>query len=261
MLQRKQCNGCLASRGLRLRLATMTPVPTPLSHSDYSFRKNLTSALVATAFVLCVRSITSAERQEISSGAIALHANLVARAKPGVRDWVGQEAQKLRRELKIEEAVVRNDIKTRFAGQSLASMDIEALAMMVMMQCARDADEDLRTLLAEIKTANEAKQKLREQSAVAKDAKTKTETQTRAEVKTAAGTGAQATKPPAVVRTAGANDLTATKDRLDSLNGMSETQSLRLQAAMERQSKLLETLSNILKKNSTIQDALVQNLK
>jgi hypothetical protein len=50
------------------------------------------------------------------------------------------------------------------------------------------------------------------------------------------------------------------KDRLDSMNEMSEMTSLRLQMMMDRRSKFISTLSNIMKKISQTQDTLVQNL-
>jgi hypothetical protein len=51
------------------------------------------------------------------------------------------------------------------------------------------------------------------------------------------------------------------KDQLDSMSEMSEMTSLRLQMAIDRRFKLLETLSNIMRKISTTADSLVQNLK
>jgi hypothetical protein len=51
------------------------------------------------------------------------------------------------------------------------------------------------------------------------------------------------------------------KGKLDGMNEMSEMTSLRLQMMMDRRSKFISTLSNIMKKISTTQEALVQNLK
>jgi len=51
------------------------------------------------------------------------------------------------------------------------------------------------------------------------------------------------------------------KGKLDSMNEMSEMTSLRLQMMMDRRSKFISTLSNIMKKISTTQDSLVQNIK
>ncbi len=48
---------------------------------------------------------------------------------------------------------------------------------------------------------------------------------------------------------------------LGSLNEMSEMTSLRLQTAMDRRSKFISTLSQMMKKISTTQDILIQNIK
>ena len=55
--------------------------------------------------------------------------------------------------------------------------------------------------------------------------------------------------------------LDAIKQSLDSMSELGETESLRLQMAMDRMSKLMSTLSNILKKISDTSNSIVQNLK
>lgn len=51
------------------------------------------------------------------------------------------------------------------------------------------------------------------------------------------------------------------KSDLDSMSEMGEMESLRLQMAMDRLSKMMSTLSNLMKKMSTTQDAIIQNMK
>jgi len=51
------------------------------------------------------------------------------------------------------------------------------------------------------------------------------------------------------------------KQQLDSLNELGETESLRLQMAMDRMSKMMSTLSNLLKKISDTAQSITQNLK
>jgi uncharacterized spore protein YtfJ len=51
------------------------------------------------------------------------------------------------------------------------------------------------------------------------------------------------------------------EDELDGLNELSEMTSLRLQMTMDRRSKFISTLSQMMKKGSTTQDILVQNIK
>ena len=53
----------------------------------------------------------------------------------------------------------------------------------------------------------------------------------------------------------------STKSNLDSMSEMGEMESLRLQMAMDRLSKMMSTLSNLMQKMSTTQDAIVQNMK
>ena len=51
------------------------------------------------------------------------------------------------------------------------------------------------------------------------------------------------------------------KNKLDSMSEMGEMESLRLQMAMDRMSKLMSTLSNLLKKQSDTAAAITQNMK
>ena len=57
------------------------------------------------------------------------------------------------------------------------------------------------------------------------------------------------------------NEIEGLKGKIDSMNEMSEMTSLRLQMMMDRRSKFVETLSNIMKKISTTSDSIVQNMK
>ena len=51
------------------------------------------------------------------------------------------------------------------------------------------------------------------------------------------------------------------RGKLNSMNEMREMTSLKLQVTMNRRSKFIETLSNIMRKISSTQDSVVQNLK
>lgn len=57
------------------------------------------------------------------------------------------------------------------------------------------------------------------------------------------------------------NELDTILTQLDRINEISEELSLRLQMAMDRRSKFISTLSQMMKKISTTQDILVQNMK
>jgi len=55
--------------------------------------------------------------------------------------------------------------------------------------------------------------------------------------------------------------ITSLRADIDSMSEMGEMESLRLQMAMDRMSKLMSTLSNILKKMSDTSESIVRNLK
>ncbi len=65
----------------------------------------------------------------------------------------------------------------------------------------------------------------------------------------------------AALQTDASDELQAVKKDLDGLSELGEMESLRLQIAMDRLSKLMSTLSNILKKIDDTASAITANLK
>ena len=57
------------------------------------------------------------------------------------------------------------------------------------------------------------------------------------------------------------NQVDEIKNKLDSLSELGEMESLRLQMAMDRLSKFMQTLSNLLKKMEDEQSLVTQNIK
>jgi exonuclease I len=166
--------------------------------------------------------------------------------------------------------------------------DIEAMAFIVLMEAAKDAHEDLKAIMSEVKAINSTKKKLRELiTKVNKDiAANIGQRDKKPPLDVSAGMGSQqayhrACMPYADPESDGGVKCVRTdlyrgkiddiaqleairdnlKGELDNMNEMSEMTSLRLQMMMDRRSKFISTLSNIMKKISTSQDTLVQNLK
>ena len=166
--------------------------------------------------------------------------------------------------------------------------DIEAIAFIVMMQATKDMDEDLKMIMAEVKSMTASKQTLRALiSQVNKDVAANAGQQPGERgLDFTLGLGSErayhrvpmpVADPEAdcgvrlvttdlcrgkLVRVEQLHSiLDELKSKLDGLSEMSEMTSLRLQMMMDRRSKFLSTLSNIMKKISTTQDTLVQNLK
>jgi hypothetical protein len=72
----------------------------------------------------------------------------------------------------------------------------------------------------------------------------------------------QTTIEDALVTQEAANEaIEKVKNDIDSISELSEMESLRLQNAMDRMSKLMSTLSNLLKKASDTASGITQNLK
>jgi hypothetical protein len=167
--------------------------------------------------------------------------------------------------------------------------DIMAMAFIVMMEAAKSAQQDLRAIMAGVKAINAAKSAQRDLiSKIGHDvAENAGQRNGKPPLKFAArGVGSEdgyhrmpVPHPdpgsPCGFRRVRTNmqkgpikDVCVLraiwdelKNDLDSMSEMGEMESLRLQMAMDRLSKLMSTLSNLLKKVSDTQSAIVSNIK
>lgn len=167
--------------------------------------------------------------------------------------------------------------------------DIEEVAFIVLMDAAKSAQDDLKSIMAGVKAINAAKRYQRELIAkINRDVVTATVAH--AEGKgiefspqgCGGPSGYERTKiaipdpgTPTGIRFAEVSlidgeitswrQLEAARDALqgevDSMSELGEMESLRLQMAMDRFSKVMTTLSNVLKKISDTSSGIVQNLK
>ena len=158
---------------------------------------------------------------------------------------------------------------------NLSTMDIETLVQIVMAQCAKDAEADLKDMLNDMQKHQKQKaemrafmDEIRKERSGSRPGDTPC---TSPNCKTLEGRlrtlAAQLpTKArPAVQPITTYGDLTrleaSLKGSIDSMDDMSEMDSMKLQMAMDRYSKLVSTLSNMMKKMSDTSDAIVANLK
>ena len=136
---------------------------------------------------------------------------------------------------------------------SMADTDVTAMAFLVMMDAAKSAREDLKAIMDGVKSINEQKQELRGHAQLLRSA--------------AAEVGRSSELAPGQVSSTrlSLEGVDAAPDAiandLDSLSGMGETQSLRMQMVMDRLTKLMETLSEVMKKASETSAGITQNLK
>jgi len=150
----------------------------------------------------------------------------------------------------------RVPIEVRIIPRDLGEADVEALAFIVMMEAAKSAQEDLKAILAHARAINKQKEGWRATGDMIRVA---------------------GHPPPGqecaldfegifhLMATLYAKQLAAEGDallgKLDSMSEMGELESLRLQMAMDRMSKAMSALSNLLKKISDTSSQIVQNLK
>lgn len=166
--------------------------------------------------------------------------------------------------------------------------DIEALAMIVMMEAARSAQEDLKNIMESLKAINAAKQALREllltvkrdvaaNSCFGKDERQLDFSHGMSSEKAyhharvpcldpdcpGGVSFQQADLYPRKISSVGDLCMVAEmiKSRLDSLCESGELESLRMQMAMDRRSKVIQTMSNILTKIDQTADRIMGNVK
>ena len=214
---------------------------------------------------------------------VALTAQLTKFVDDKVREGRYENASEV-----VREALRRFELRDRAAALG-ADSDIEGLAFLTLMEATKSAQEDVRAVMASVKAINAAKKAMREllgkitQDAAANAGKRVSD----GPLDFSRGLGSEADyhkvlfpvadaqakggvsfvetdlSPGAPVRRK--EDLDALVDKakgdLDSMSEMGEMESLRLQMAMDRMSKLMSTLSNMLKKISDTSNAITQNLK
>jgi hypothetical protein len=199
-------------------------------------------------------------------------AAMLSEAGPRTRAFVAEESQASG----LTEAGARQAALSDAAALGATSpQDIDALAAMILLQASENADAELRDMQAQMQSINAQKQRLREQQAQMQAAEASAKAQAGPAVANMSRPDAIAPQSPApvIVHPAasgyGASGLRPVppqipqnpKGRLDSMSDMGEMESMRLQMAMDRRSKFLEALSNIMKKISDTDATIAQNLK
>jgi len=172
-----------------------------------------------------------------------------SRFGPASRALIAREAARIAGGGDWTEASVRATVTQGGLG-TLGSADIDALIQAIMLQAGRDAADYLRSQIDEMKTRNAQKA---------------TQRQNQASLRAAGAANraalAQVYNLDDSKRASLDNLVDNMKNDLDSMSEMGEAESLRLQMAMDRLSKMMETLSNVLKKSSDTAQSITQNLK
>jgi hypothetical protein len=131
-------------------------------------------------------------------------------------------------------------------------VDVQEVVERIMISLSEDSEADLRASLEQVQAITSGKQKMRHLLTQVKQELRQVQQQSNhadhsdhSDDYTALVTDAQY----------------AIEDRLDALGELSQAAAQRLQMAIDRRSKFLSTLSNIMKKMSDTDAAITQNLK
>lgn len=195
-------------------------------------------------------------------------------------NWIKRTAANVNTQ-KLDESAIMDNALNYGTLLNMDGNDIMTLVLIVMMEASKSAQEDLKSIMNEVKSQNEEKRKIRDAQRYMEEARDRLTYQVLDSFKLIAKSRVKAVsvvkpatvqtvKPIARVNTVPTQkvseaDINSTKeqlkDKLDSMNEMGEVTSLRLQMAMDRRSKFISTLSNIMKKIGSTQDTIIQNLK
>ena len=238
--------------------------------------------IIISSFIL-ICGISNA--QEPSQEAEAFFTKAMTSINPRHVEWIKTTATTANRNNHTD-AGIKAEAVNYGKLNNLSDMDIEALAFLVMMEAAKSAREDLKAIMDNVKSINQQKQKMRELQGQFHNIKNPTTQQTDSFRRAATSIQAvqtktnprlvagptQTIKKDSTIRIQRMQTIQASKsdidnaketikNKLDSMSEMGETESLRLQMAMDRMSKMMSTLSNIMKKISDTANQIVQNLK
>jgi hypothetical protein len=234
---------------------------------------------------LCFFSLPVKAQESASPEAEAFFQKAMTQINPKHIAWVKSTAKNAN-EKNLTETEVRNQATQYGVLGAMGNMDIEALAFLVMMQAAKSANEDLKSIMNAVKAINVQKKALRDASnklneknitisSVQLDSfkilvnsgppvqnvnTTMAQTNRTLKKDSLNTRNLQKTNNPVSI-TELDNVKKTVKNKLDSMSEMGETESLRLRMAMDRLSKFMSTISNLMKKISGTEDGIIKNLK
>lgn len=235
--------------------------------------------LFKSIFVWCVVVLPAAclSQKNIPPEAEVFYQQAMKEIKPIHASWIKKTGNNVKTQ---DEAMIARAVADYAKPINLNNQDILAITYLVMIEAAKIAREDLKAIMEEMNKINKAKEKLRgieeelkgSNTAISRKKFDSLKTESATIVYTSQNENKESTTVPVKDRIptlttpqVGSKELSSFRDtvknRLDSLSEMGEMESLRLQMAMDRLSKLMSTLGNIMKKVSDTGAGITENLK
>ena len=237
--------------------------------SDNALELNSYTGIVLALALLTASGAMAQDRNAFPPGAEQREAQLMQRVGPQTRAWIAQEARREAAQPELSEQMAIASVRANAAEfGNLGDGDVMAIAFIVLMEASKGAHEDLKAIIDVVKSNNEAKERARQ-----RQTKVRTDAAISQHAIQASGSSpAIARKPvPAASRVDTAarplpkvqldSHVDKAKSDPDSLSEVSDTESLRLQMAMDRLSQSMSTVSNMLKKLSDTNASITRNIK
>ena len=203
-------------------------------------------------FVLSFLVFTANAQQPIPSDAAGFYLKAMSQINQKHIVWVKSTAGEVNKE-KIDEAGIRNQAERYGRGLNLSKMDIDALISLIMIQAAKDQEQDMRKTMEEMKKNNEEKKIFRQAIDVMKKNKSPLSRNMADSFRTMASvyqtntvnnkiviSNTESTKPinknvNSPLSTAETKEIQdALKRKLDNMNEMNEMTSMKLQMVRDR---------------------------
>lgn len=231
------------------------------------------SILVSSFLFLFAISFATAQEKP-SPDAEAFFKKAMSSINPQHVAWVKKTA-KTANEKNMTDADVKTEATNWVVLGNLNSGDIEALCFLVMMQASKSSQEDLKAIMAKVKAINNQKQQQREMLSKMQQQQSLSQVQLDSfNLLKNKMIALQKHQNPDTVRYIKSGivrnqivkvdvgrKIEEIKRDLDSMSEMGEEQQLKMQMYMDRRSKIMETLSNLMKKISDTQDEIIKNMK
>jgi hypothetical protein len=209
---------------------------------------------VAGFTIYVIAGATTASAAGLPPGAEAREAQLASKLNPQTRAWIEREAKREAAMNLASEAAASQAIRAA-TGVDFGSMSVEDAVMFLFMLISRDADADLRQMLADQKKITAEKQAERQKIEKQKASEASMKNKFRQEF-------AATRKAPKIARTQALDEyLNSQQVSYDSLGDMSEQQQLKMQMILDRRANAMQIISNLLKQTSDAKQGIIRNLK
>lgn len=218
-------------------------------------------------FVLCLFCVSfiAAGQTPDTTGSGVLFQKIMNGINTKHVSWIKSSAKEVN-EKNMTETAVKIQVTNYAVLGNINNADIEAMSFLVLMQAAKSAQEDLKAIMGKVKSINNQKKQMRDALTTMQKRDTgisrvQLDSLTLLLIKKPVSINTPASRTKPVSKKELDNFGNTMKNDLDSMSEMGEMESLRLQMAMDKLSKMMSTLSNLFKKISNTAEQITQNLK